>query len=369
MDEYSVGRQTLPMDLQNSSSTTEVNRHYNRRSAWHLAIAMVATALITLIGLFWETVISAIRLWGQPTYSYAFFILPISAYLIWRRREEVSEETPVGSLWGTAVTGAFALFWLVSDAADINEGRHVAFVGMVLGLLLASLGWRICKILLFPFLYLWLMVPTGTLVLPLLQQIATFISAEILRWLGIPVYVEGFVIEVPSGRYHIEPGCAGLNFLLASAALAPLYAYLLFQSFWKRLSVVIAALVLAIVMNGVRIAGIIALAHWGGQKLNIVDDHLLYGWGLFALTLLGAGYLGSFFANDERSRPLKKSTSLSFDKVAPNLWLTVVAVSLSLLVIVATFLLAKGLGAGPCSRIFSVLGRSRRTRFHQQTLC
>ena len=131
------------------------------------------------------------------------------------------------------------------------EGRHIAFVGMILGTLLACFGWRIFRILALPFLYLWLLVPTGTVFLPLLQRIATLISSSLLKWWGIAVYVDGFFIEVPSGRYHIEEGCAGLNFILAILALAPLYACLLYRSLWKRLLAVVVALVLAITANGV----------------------------------------------------------------------------------------------------------------------
>ena len=61
-------------------------------------------------------------------------------------------------------------------------------------------------------------------------------------------------------------------------------------------------------MNGVRIAGIIALTHWADRKLNIVDDHLLYGWGFFALVLLAAGYAGSFFADGEPDTPASKAS-------------------------------------------------------------
>ena len=255
-------------------------------------------------------------------------------------------ETPTGSLWGVAVVAAFGLLWLISDVAEINEGRHIAFVGMALGILLACLGGRIFKILAFPFLYLWLLVPTGTVLLPLLQQIATYISSEIVRWLGIPVYAQGFLIEVPSGRYQIEPGCAGLNYLLATAALAPLYAYLLYRPFWKRLVVVVVALVLAILMNGVRIAGIIALAHWGGPRLNIVDNHLLYGWGFFTLVLLAVGYAGSFFADAEPDAS-SATQALPLRGVTHTWRLTAIAGSLSLLAVVATFILAKGVASSP----------------------
>ena len=236
------------MALQHSSSPTSVNWQYDRRSAWQLSMGMATLGIITLVALFWDTVTSAVKLWWTiPTYNYAFLILPISGYLIWRKRAEVASETPVGSLWGIAVTAVFALFWLVSDVTDINEGRHIAFIGMVLGILLACLGWRIFKILSFPFLYLWLLVPTGTVFLPLLQKIATLISSSMLQWFGIPIYVEGFFIELSEGRYQIEEGCAGLNFILASLALAPLYAYLLYRSLWKRLLAVVIALVLAII--------------------------------------------------------------------------------------------------------------------------
>ena len=149
------------MDVQHSYSGANISLQNQYRSAWRLSIALAVIGVVTLVGLFWTTVASAIELWwGQPTYNYAFLILPISAYLVWRKRDEVSTELPSGSLWGVAAVGAFGLFWLASDLAEINEGRHIAFVGMMLGILLASLGWRIFKILSFPFLYLWLLVPT-----------------------------------------------------------------------------------------------------------------------------------------------------------------------------------------------------------------
>jgi EpsI family protein len=233
--------------------------------------------------------------------------------------------------------------WLISDVTDITEGRHFAFVGMVLGILLACLGWRVFKILSFPFLYLLLLVPTGTVALPLLQKIATLISSSIIEAVGIPVYTDGFFIEVPSGRYHVEPGCAGLNLILASAALAPLYAYLLYHSFWKRLVVVGIALILAIFTNGVRIAGIIAITHWGGPRVSIVDDHLLFGWGLFAAMLFLAGYVGSYFADSAPNAPPEtKDLPLRAD-VSSNQWPTIIAGLLSLLIVTSVFVRAEGM--------------------------
>jgi exosortase A len=316
---------------------------------------MAAIGVVTLIGLFWDTVTSALELWwGRPTYTYAFLILPISAYLVWRKRDDLRAETPSGSLWGVAITGLFGLLWLICDLAQVNEGRHIAFVGMLQGILLACLGWRIFKLLSFPFLYLWLLVPTGTVFLPILQEIATHIASSILRWVGIPVYVEGVLIEAPSGRYEVESGCAGLNFILATAALAPLYVYFLYRAAWKRVVAVVLALFLAIIMNGVRIAGIIALAEWSDRRLNIVDDHLLYGWGFFVLVLFAAGYAGSFFADSEPEAPVSKTSNLRFPRSIADIRLGVaIAGSLSLLAVVAVFIVGESVtaGAGPRSLV------------------
>jgi exosortase A len=315
---------------------------------------MAAIGVVTLVGLFWHTATSAIELWWrQPTYTYAFLILPISAYLVWRKRDEVRAEIPSGSLWGVAVIGIFGFLWLVSDLAEINEGRHIAFVGMLQGILLACLGWRVFKLLVFPFLYLWLLVPTGTVFLPYLQEIATHISSSLLRWVGIPVYVEGVFIEVPSGHYEVEPGCAGLNFILATAALAPLYVYFFYRAAWKRIVAVVLALFLAITMNGVRIAGIIALAEWSNQRLNIVDDHLLYGWGFFVLVLFAAGYVGSFFADSEPGAPVSKTSNVISPSCMADIQRRVaIAGSLSVLAVVAVFVLDKSVTAGAAPRSF-----------------
>ena len=85
------------MDLQHPVSSAKINWPYDRRGAWRLSIGLVAIGVVTLIGLFWNTAASAIKLWWeQPTYNYAFLILPISAYLIWRKRDEAWAEVPSG---------------------------------------------------------------------------------------------------------------------------------------------------------------------------------------------------------------------------------------------------------------------------------
>jgi EpsI family protein len=100
-------------------------------------------------------------------------------------------------------------------------------------------------------------------------------------------------------------------------------------------------------MNGVRIAGIISLAHWGGPTLNIVDNHLWYGWGFFTLVLFLAGYMGSYVADGESDASSNKEVELHGRDVAPNPRRMVIAGLLSILVVASVFVAAEGINSHP----------------------
>lgn len=273
---------------------------------WSLALALLGLSVLVTFGFYWHSVSSAVALWyGNSAYNHGFLILPISGYLIWDNKDRLKAMAPHPSLIGVGVVFFFSLAWLIARTAGINEGEHFAVVGILQGLVLAVLGGRLFKAMLLPMTYLWLMVPTGSFFQPILQGIAQWISAVMLKLSGVPVFTEGFYIEVPTGTYEIAPGCSGLNFILAGLALSPLFGYMMYSSLKKRLIAIAAMLAIAVIANGIRIYGIIALAEFTDRKIDIVDDHLLYGWGFFAIILLALGWIGSKFADpvDEMEKP------------------------------------------------------------------
>lgn len=263
---------------------------------WGLAIASVAIGSLTIFAIFWPTVLEAVTLWYErASYNYAFLVIPISLYLVYERRHGLAALRPSPVWWGLAGMAVMSAAWLVADAIDVSVGRDIAVVGMVQALLLTVLGWRVYWFLLFPFLFLWLLVPTGDFLLPVLQRIAMKLSTFGMQFTGITVFTEGFTVETPTGLYTVAPGCAGLNFLLAGFAFSLLYANLQYQSWRKRIACVVVMLGVAIVSNGVRIVAIITVAHYTNRQMNIVDDHLLYGWGFFAVILLVLTWFGMRF--------------------------------------------------------------------------
>jgi len=261
---------------------------------WTPTLLAIGVGMGALVALYFSTAASAVNLWNTSSaYNYGYLIVPISLALIWGERRELARHLPTPTFWGVGIAAAFSAVWLVGELLDINEGRHIAFVGMIQGLALALLGWRIYRFLAFPLLYLFFLVPTGTFLLTPLQTIAHKANVILLKASGVPVFAEDFLIQVPAGSFLVEPGCAGLNFFLVALALSLLYGRLIYAGMAARIICVIAALAISVVANVVRIYLIIGLAQATDRRIDITADHLLYGWGFFGVVMLVAMWAGA----------------------------------------------------------------------------
>lgn len=268
---------------------------------WRIALPVLVAGIVGLTWIHWDTAVSMYDLWSRNhAYNHALLVLPVCLYLAWERRHFVRRLQPQPSLLGPLLVFGFGTLWLVSDAVDVTAGRQVALIGMIEGLVLATLGWRVCRALLFPLLYAWLVVPVDFGLLPPLQQIATVASSWGIGMLGIPMFVEDVFIEVPTGRYWVAPGCAGLNFLLSGFALSLLYGEQMYDGWRKRALCVAIMIVVAIVANWIRIFGLIVAGHYFNEIYDI-NDHYTEGWLFFAVIVFAMMWIGLRFRDPERA--------------------------------------------------------------------
>lgn len=269
---------------------------------WKFAAGCAVFASVILIFIFSETVRSAISIWtNSGAYNHCFLILPIFFYMLWCDRADMRQFSPRPMAAGILAILFFTLAWFLAHLSGIAEGGQFAFVGIIEGLLLTVFGWRVYLRFLLPFSYLWLLVPSGQFLIPGLQNVTAAASAALLDLTGIPTLRTGLTIDVPTGSYVVAPGCAGLNFLLAALATSLAYAELVYRSWGRRLGFVAGLLVLSVGGNILRVFLIIAIAHLTNNVGDIVDDHLVYGWGFFSFLLLAAMFLGQRFREDTPS--------------------------------------------------------------------
>lgn len=271
----------------------------DRAGSWRLAALAIGLGMVALGLVFHQAVTGAVQVWlTSRTFNHCFLVLPITVYMIWQRRALFGQLVPQPSWWGLLLVPPVAAAWLLAHVAAILEIEQAAFVAMLQVLLLTALGWRVYRALLFPFLYLFLLVPSGEyLVGPLQNFTAAFIVTG-LKLIGIPVFSDGVLISIPAGDFQVAEACAGLRFMIASLAFGLFFSEQMYRSWWRRAAFIALSIAIPVFANGFRALGIVLIAHWSDMRYATGVDHILYGWIFFSLVLLGLMWIGMRFRED-----------------------------------------------------------------------
>lgn len=266
-----------------------------------LAIAIFAPVLYYMV-LHWKAV---------PDYSHGFLVGPLALYFAWERRAKLRRAPIEPSWWGAVPLGLGSLALMVGRLGVELMAMRTAFVLTLIGLVLLLLGWPIFRILRFPLLFLFLMVPlpqslVNVIAFPL-QLIAADLAVEWLHWLAIPALREGNIIHLANTPLFVAEACSGLRSLMALGTLAVVFAYFFRKSTLERIIIVLSAIPIAILVNAFRVALTGFLTHRVGEQAAqgvIHQTEGLFTFGLaFALLLVEASLLQVLFKRFRRSRP------------------------------------------------------------------
>ena len=228
------------------------------------------------------------RLASDEDYSYGLLLPLVSAYVIYLKWPRIRHYQWEPSWWGAPlVILGFSLLFLAKLVADPYT-PPLSFTVVVSGLLVLLGGWGIIGILWFPLLLLILMLPlpgiiTNTLTFPL-QLISSQLAASFLRALGIPLVLQGNVIDLGVRQLQVVSACSGLRYILALLALGIIFCYFYQRQFWKAVVLMIALVPAAILANSTRVAAMGLF-----PALQEGFWHSFSGWLIF---LICFGFLG-----------------------------------------------------------------------------
>ena len=233
----------------------------------------------------------------SPDDDYCMYIpLVVLALLCWKRDElkRVSK-----AFWWPAL-GLIALGLFIHIIGFMIQQARVSIVGFLLGLYgLTGLVWgkSWLRATFFPMFLLGFCIPLGTvaevITLPL-RKAVTFISVGIGHGLlGIDVQQNGSQILDGYGRplYDVAPACSGIRSLISLLALSTIYAFMTFQSAWKRLVIILMAFPLAVLGNVTRISIVILVGELFGQKAGTLIEQKL-GFLTFIIAVGGIMLMG-----------------------------------------------------------------------------
>jgi exosortase A len=272
------------------------------QAEWRRVAVPLGIGVLLLGAVFGTEVEAAVRTWNISTaYNHCFLIIPITLYLLWDRRDDLAG-IPARAMPSVLLPGLLlAGVWLIAERLGIMEGRQLAAVSFAELLFLAVLGKRLWWAMAGPLLYLYFLVPFGEFLTPKLQDITTWFISHGLRILGIPAFIDGYVIEIPQGSFFVAEACAGLRFLIASIAFGFLYALMMYRSPLRRGLFISVSVVVPIIANGFRAIGIVYLGYLLGNAQAAAADHVIYGWLFFSAVILILTALGLPFRQDEIS--------------------------------------------------------------------
>ena len=235
----------------------------------HARVAALTLFVISFAVLYAKVMRGLVSDWiVDDTYSHGFFIVPLAAYFVWERRKSLSalriEGTPVGL--AVVLTGI-----LVLVAGQLGAELFLSRVSMLFvagGALLYVLGWNHLRALAFPLLFLLLMIPIPTIIFNSvafpLQLVASRFGETLLQFWHVPVLREGNVIILANTTLEVAEACSGIRSLMSLLALAIVYGYFMDPRPRFRILLAIATVPIAIVSNGVRVAGSGLAAHYYG---------------------------------------------------------------------------------------------------------
>jgi len=280
-------------------ATTQHIQQTSAARSWLIAGVAFIIALVGLVLVLWDTSLAFVEVWsGGETYSHGFVILPISLWLVWQKRKELSRVTPQPTSVSLLLVAGASLVWIVGDLVGVLLIEQLGMVLMLIMACVGMLGWRLSVYLAFPLLFLLFAVPMGEELIPPMMEFTATFTVEALRLTGIPVYREGLWFVLPTGSWSVVEACSGVRYIIASVTLGFLYAYISYHSLWKRLLFILVSAVVPVLANGVRAYVIVLIGHFSDMKLATGVDHLIYGWVFFGLIMLLLFWIGGFWQEE-----------------------------------------------------------------------
>ncbi len=228
--------------------------------------------------------------WNDPNSSHGLVLPFVVAWLIWRRRAEISSAPSAPSNFGLLVIiGALAVLFAGELGAELFLTR-ISLLILLAGLVLFFFGWKHLRMVAFPAGLLLLAIPLPAIIFyqitfPL-QVVASKLGSLLLESARVPTLREGNVIVLPNITLEVAEACSGIRSLFTLATLTIVYGYLLEDAIWLRLVLIAFTIPLALFCNGLRIMGTGILAQYVTPEAAEGFFHIFSGWFIFVVALI-----------------------------------------------------------------------------------
>ena len=235
-------------------------------------------------------------------HSHIPLIPMIAGYLLYQKRKDVFSNAESGLRPGIPllVLGSTLFIFFRNQRTVLGQNDYLSLMMCAalitwIGSFICCLGFRSFRAAAFPALFLLFTIPIPSAVLEriiiFLQQWSAEVSYVFFRLTGMPVCREGFVFNLTGLSIEVAKQCSSIRSSLALFITGVLLSGLFLRTMWARGILLLAAVPLAILKNGIRIVTLTLLGLYVDERF-LIDSPLHRRGGivffLIALSLLVA---------------------------------------------------------------------------------
>lgn len=273
--------------------------------------------------IFWFGFESLARAWSTPEYSHGPIIPLISLYLFLREmRAAPADEGAPRKRWpGVLVIAAGLALAAFGNLARVPDIVTYAFIIWVGGVVLTVFGWQRGVRHQLPVFHLVFMLPLPQFLYwqmtVFLQGVSSVVGVWFVSIMGIPVFLDGNIIDLGPYKLLVAEACSGLRYLFPILSFSYLFSILYRGPLWHKAVLLLSAAPIAVFMNSVRIGIIGILVNYFGIEHAEGFLHFFEGWIIF-LACIGILFLMAVVLQQlhRDTLPLRDAIDVDFDGFA-----------------------------------------------------
>lgn len=239
--------------------------------------------LVCIPFLYWPALHNLWQRWLTETeFSHGILIPVLSLYIIYDRWGDLRQSAGKGSFRGVPLILLAVSTLLIGEISALFALKQISFVILLLGLTYVYLGVRCANRLMAPILILLFSIPPPYFLEAVLTARLQLLSSELgvlfIRWMDIPVFLSGNVIDLGKVQLEVVEACSGLRFLYPLMSIGFILAYFYQAHIAKRLLVFLSTIPITVLMNSARIALTAVLVERYGLVVVEGTVHDAEGW-------------------------------------------------------------------------------------------
>ncbi len=273
----------------------------------------VGLALLVMYAPLYYTM--ATTLWNRDEQVHGPIVFAVTFYLLWQARHVLRDPAtaktrPVAG-WFFLILGL--LFYALGQSQQILMFSVGSQILVLLGVILITRGTPALRLMWFPILFIFFMVPLPSFVVdnltnPLKHHVSA-LAEQFLYLLHYPIARNGVVLTIGPYQLLVADACSGLHSIFSLSAMGFLYLYLMrHDSMLRNLLLIATILPIAFLSNVIRVVILALITYYLGDEAGQGFLHGFAGIMLFVVAVLClflADWLIGLFLPD---RPLQRAS-------------------------------------------------------------